>query len=40
MIFIGDGKTHEILGLDVASFDHCYMSVDVGMFNKKLKVTR
>ena len=24
-------------GLDVASFDHCDMSAEVGMFNKKLK---
>ena len=25
-------------GLDVASFDHCGISAEVGMFNKKLKV--
>ena len=24
-------------GLDVASFDHCDISAEVGMFNKKLK---
>ena len=32
-----DPKMHKILVLDVASFDHCDISSEVGMFNKKLK---
>ena len=35
MILIGDGKTQEIL--DVASFDHCDISAEVGMFNNKFQ---
>ena len=35
MIRIGDGKTQKIL--DVASFDHCDTSAEVGGFNKKVK---